>query len=243
MGGWHCGGNSAAGCIQVAGVADAAEASLLVNCGVDVLGFPLSLAGRAADLSEADAAAIIRHLPATVDALLITYLQQAAAVAALGRRLGVQAVQLHGEVAVDEVRRLRASWPGLTIVKSLVVGRQPLAVLAGRARTMAPFVDAFILDTFDPQTGACGATGKTHDWSISRRLVATSPKPVILAGGLHPGNVREAIRTVRPAGVDVHTGVEGRDGRKREDLVRAFVAEARVAFAALQAHARRQAER
>jgi len=94
-------------------------------------------------------------------------------------------------------------------------------------------VDAFITDTFDPATGASGATGKTHDWTVSRRLVERSPKPVILAGGLTPGNVRNAIRKVRPAGVDVHTGVEGSDGRKRRDLVRTFVAEARAGFASL----------
>ena len=77
---------------------------------------------------------------------------------------------------------------------------------------LAPLVDCFITDTFDPSTGARGATGKTHDWAVSRRLVEASPKPVILAGGLHPGNLGEAVRGVRPAGVDVHTGIEEPDG-------------------------------
>ncbi len=67
--------------------------------------------------------------------------------------------------------------------------------------------------------------------NLCRRLVSVSPKPVILAGGLRPDNVRNAILHVRPAGVDVHTGVEAPDGRKDKYLVRAFVAEAREAFA------------
>jgi len=87
------------------------------------------------------------------------------------------------------------------------------------------------LDTYDAATGRHGATGKTHDWSVSRRLVELSPKPVVLAGGLNPGNVRAAIAAVQPAGVDVHTGIERPDGRKRRDLTEHFVAEARAGFA------------
>jgi phosphoribosylanthranilate isomerase len=97
-------------------------------------------------------------------------------------------------------------------------------------RELAELVDAFITDTFDPATGASGATGKTHDWQISRRLVEISPQPVILAGGLTPDNVREAILAVQPAGVDCHTGVEDASGRKDADKVRRFVAEARAGF-------------
>ena len=62
-------------------------------------------------------------------------------------------------------------------------------------------------------------------------LVASSARPLILAGGLNTGNVRKAVRTVRPAGVDVHTGIEGNDGRKRYDLTKRFVEEAQIGFA------------
>ena len=94
----------------------------------------------------------------------------------------------------------------------------------------APYVAAYITDTFNPATGREGATGLTHDWSISRRLVELSPRPVILAGGLTPENVTDAIRAVRPAGADTHTGVEGPDGRKSAAKVRAFVEAARRAY-------------
>jgi phosphoribosylanthranilate isomerase len=97
-------------------------------------------------------------------------------------------------------------------------------------QTYTDWVDAFLLDTFDPLTGASGATGKIHDWGISRRLVKISLRPVILAGGLTPLNVRQAVLTVRPAGVDVHTGVENHNGWKEQKLVKKFVSEAREAF-------------
>jgi phosphoribosylanthranilate isomerase len=102
--------------------------------------------------------------------------------------------------------------------------------LIDEVQRYGPSVDAFITDTFDPTTGASGATGRVHDWDISRRLVEVSNTPVILAGGLTAKNVRRAIHAVRPAGVDVHTGIEGRDGRKRHDLTKRFVQEAQAGF-------------
>jgi phosphoribosylanthranilate isomerase len=145
----------------------------------------------------------------------------------------VTIVQLHGQIDDREVHRLRTLRPGLGIIRSLVVGRHEPAVLRSRVERLEATVDAFITDTYDPATGADGATGKTHDWSLSRELVKRSARPVILAGGLTPDNVRAAILTVGPAGVDAHTGVEGPDGRKDAVRVRRFVAEARAGFRAL----------
>jgi len=105
--------------------------------------------------------------------------------------------------------------------------------LARQIAREAPLVDAFITDTFDPATGASGATGKAHDWEISRILAEQSPNPLILAGGLHPANVGQAIAAVRPEGVDVHTGIEGEDGRKNRLRSALFMVAARTAFAEL----------
>lgn len=219
------------GAVQVAGVIDREEADLLVSCGVDWLGFPFRLSVHREDLSEPAARDIVARLPASTRALLITYLAEARAIRELAQFLGVAAVQVHGDIDPAELARLRESSPRLLLVKSLVVrpgGADGLDAVVERTR---PLVDAYITDTFDPVTGATGATGRTHDWAVSARLVATCGRPVLLAGGLTPSNVAAAIARVRPAGVDVHTGVEGRDGRKRRDLVEAFVAQARRALA------------
>ena len=204
---------------------------MLLEEGVHQIGFPLRLALHKEDVSEAAAAGIIRSLEAPQCAILITYLTDAQEVLALCTRLGVRKVQLHSSIPVRETAKLKDLAPHLSIWKSLVVGADNLSFLQHSVQAFSPYVDAFITDTFDPATGGCGATGKTHDWDISRRLVEMSPLPVILAGGLNPGNVRNAILQVRPAGVDVHTGVEGRGGRKKRELVRAFVSEANEAFA------------
>ncbi len=220
----------ATGTVQVAGVLDGAEADLLVRAGVNAIGFPLHLDYHRPDLTAAQATAIIARLPETVTPVLITYLDRAAQIIEACRSLGTSWVQIHGDIALEELKRIRDR-TRLKVIKSLVVGRHHETALVRNLRQWSPFVDGFITDTFDEQTGACGATGKTHDWRISRRLVALSPRPVILAGGLNPENVREAISLVRPAGVDVHTGVESGTGRKSEHKVVQFVREARQAFA------------
>lgn len=218
------------GWIHVAGIIDRAEAEMLIQAGVTWLGFPLVLGYHREDLSVEAAAAIVAALGGQANFFLITYLDTAASIIALCRRLCVDCVQLHGRIETDEIDKLRRSWPGLRIIKSLVVSGDNLGDLRLEVVRFASLVDAFITDTYDPQTGACGATGKTHDWSISRRLVELSPKPVILAGGLTADNVFDAVMSVRPAGVDVHTGIEGPDGRKRADLTQRFISEARRAY-------------
>jgi phosphoribosylanthranilate isomerase len=217
--------------IQVAGIRDQAEAELLVECGVHYLGFPLRLDVHQEDLSEEAAADIFRRLRPPARAVLITYLNKAKTIADFCQAIGARIVQLHGDVSRGELERLRELDPTLAIIKSLVVGRHPPAVLEQLAVELAPFVDGFITDTYAAETGASGATGRTHDWNVSRRLVLLSPKPVILAGGLTPSNVRQAIEAVRPAGVDVHTGVEDGNGRKDREKVLAFVVEAKTGFA------------
>lgn len=203
---------------------------MLVRCGVQYLGFPLRLPVHEEDLSEEAASRIIRSLKPPVCGVLITYLDQAGDIVELCDSLGASIVQLHGDIEPSVLREIKQRRPDLSIIKSLVIGLHSIERLLGIVERTASHVDAYITDTFDPRTGASGATGKTHDWRVSRQLVRESPRPVILAGGLCPGNVRAAILEVRPDGVDAHTGLEDACGRKSEQRVAKFVAEAREAF-------------
>jgi len=217
--------------IQVAGIADAADLSAAVEGGATHVGFPLRLPVHAEDCDDRAAAALAATLPPGVEAVVITYLERAEEIAALARAVGAHTVQLHGEPALDSVVELRRVAPGLALWLALVVGAAPEPLLAERMEWFAPYVDAFVTDTFDPESGARGATGRTHDWNVSARLAARSPRPLILAGGLTPENVAAAIAAVRPVGVDAHTGVEDTAGRKDPARVRAFAAAARAAAA------------
>jgi phosphoribosylanthranilate isomerase len=217
--------------VQIAGVRDQQEADLLVASGVAWLGFPLRLAVHREDLSEAEAAPIIKSLRPPHAGVLITYLKQAGEIVAFCQKLGARKVQLHGDITLEQLKAVKLLDPGLFVIKSLIVRDNNQRELEAEVHSWSPYVDAFITDTYDSKTGACGATGKIHDWRVSRRLVQMSPRPVMLAGGLRPENVARAIREVHPAAVDAHTGVEDGSGRKDLQRVRAFVAQARAAFA------------
>ncbi|HEY0167406.1 MAG TPA: phosphoribosylanthranilate isomerase [Jatrophihabitans sp.] len=216
---------------QVAGIIDKDEAVMLCEEGVDWLGFPLRLPSGKNDISETDATSIIAQLLPSHSGVLISYLTDADEIGTFCAELGVTAVQLHGDVEAAQLRKLKAAYPQLYVLKSLVVREDNAAELLALVDEVAEFVDMFITDTYNPATGAKGATGLTHDWSVSAELVRRSPKPLMMAGGLNADNVADAILRVRPAAVDAHTGLEGADGRKDREKVRKFVAESRRAFA------------
>ncbi|WP_055478621.1 phosphoribosylanthranilate isomerase [Sphaerimonospora mesophila] len=221
------------GIIQVAGVIDQAEADLICEEGADWLGFALRLPLKNEDLSEKDAAAIIKAIQPAHRGVVITYLTDAEEIKQFCQELGVTAIQLHGDVTPGELRTLRRIAPDLYVLKSLVVKQDNLDELTEIVDQAAEWVDMFITDSFNPATGAKGATGLLHDWSISAELVRLSPRPLMLAGGLNPDNVAAAIAEIRPAAVDAHTGLENTTGRKDRMKVRKFVEEARKAFAQL----------
>jgi phosphoribosylanthranilate isomerase len=215
--------------VQVAGIASYEEARMLLDCGVDYLGFPLKLPVNKEDVDQREASEIVTRI-GSGRAVVITYLDTASGIRALADRVGVNIVQLHGPIAGGELLALRTQSPELTIIKSVVIRPHEPSDIVESMRHDQDHVDAYITDTFDPHTGASGATGRTHDWEISRSIVAVSKRPVILAGGLRPDIVAEAIDVVQPSAVDVHTGVEDARGRKSKQLVEQFVMAARTAF-------------
>ena len=222
--------------VQIAGVISADEARMLEELGTDLIGLPLRLGYHIPDTSEQEAKEIIATLKAPSRAVLITYLTDALEIEKFASYLGVSTVQLHADITPAEVSRLKTLAPSLSVIKSLIVRPEcsdPAHPLYDLAREFDPNVDAFITDTFDPKTGATGATGLRHDWSVSARIARLITKPLILAGGLNPSNVYDAIIEVRPAAVDAHTGVEDLKGTKSPSLVTRFISEARRAFSNL----------
>lgn len=218
--------------IQIAGVHDVQETHMLADCGVHCVGLPLRLPVNKEDITEDEARTIIQQTRAQILPVCITYLDKAEDIVQFCNELDVAHVQLHGHIELAELQKLAHIAPHIYIIKSLVVetdGNNKEALLQA-VKDTAPYVDAYITDTHNPKTGADGATGLTHDWNISALLVQQSPRPVILAGGLTADNVADAIRIVKPAGVDAHTGVEDATGRKSQTLVCKFAKEAAMAF-------------
>jgi phosphoribosylanthranilate isomerase len=214
--------------VKICGIQSFEEASAALDCGATALGFLVGLTHRAEDgIAEAAARGIVRRLPAGAEAVLVTHLRDPERVAALAASIGARTMQVHDDMTIPDLRRLRALTPGARLLKAVhVTGEDAL----GRALAYAAVADALVLDS--RTADRLGGTGKTHDWSISARIVdAVAPLSVYLAGGLRPENVAEAIARVRPAGVDVNSGVEDASGRKDARKMREFVARVRAALA------------
>jgi phosphoribosylanthranilate isomerase len=215
--------------VQIYEVADRAEAVALAALGVDHVGVLVGSGKFPRELAPAAARAIFEALPAATRrvALALSADPNEIARAIDGARpdiLHLGAATEH--LTADQVRALKARHPGLPIMRSIpVVGPESLAI----AQTYETIADFLLLDSHVPGDRQIGAVGRTHDWTVSRRIVETVAVPAILAGGLGPDNVGAAIRAVRPFGVDSKTRTDRADGAgKDRDAVARFVAAARL---------------
>lgn len=138
------------------------------------------------------------------------------------------------DLPAADIERIRDRIDGVKLMLAVLVDG-PGAIEVARER--AELADYLILDSGSTTNPITGATGQTHDWNVSARIVAESPVPVVLAGGLSPENVAEAVELVRPWAVDSFTRTDrpGQRGVKDPERVRAFVRNAHAAWAALQA--------
>lgn len=219
--------------VQIYTIQTPEEARAVAEAGVDHLGITPSQIGLPGEVDLATAQAImaaIRGRATGVALSVATNLDEIVAMAEAVRPDILHLCGLAGAVTPADVALLRARLPGLPIMQAISVAG-PAAI--EDARAYQHVADYLILDTQAPDIPGVGASGKTHDWSISRALVAESRVPVILAGGLAPENVATAIHTVRPWGVDslTHTNQPLPGGGFHKDLarVRAFVSAARAA--------------
>ena len=207
-----------------------AEALACADAGVDHLGITPPHGGLPGEVPIRLAAEIVRALGGRATPVVLTVWTDPVAIAELVDATRPAILQLCPPAHLtspSKVEAVRALIPGVPVMQAVsVTGSESLA----EARAYAEVVDYLILDTSDPNIGGVGASGATHDWQVSREIVRTVRVPVILAGGLSPENVAEAIRVVRPWGVDslTHTNVALPGGGFRKDLdrVRAFVAAA-----------------
>ena len=205
--------------VKICGTTSDEDARLAVSLGADALGFLVGLNYPADDEISADTArSIIRKQPPFISSVLVTHKNDPSWIVETAQVIGCNTLQLHGDVPLKELEGIRSRLPYLKIIKTIHVQSDEAVMAALEAEKVA---DAILLDTITDER--LGGTGKTHDWSISRKIVEALNAPVILAGGLTPENVREAITYVRPFGVDVNSGVEHPNGKKSPARVRDFI--------------------
>lgn len=192
--------------VKVCCIRDPGEAALAVRLGASALGLVSAMPSGPGVIAEDDIARIVAGVPPPVATFLLTSLQDAGAIAAQQRRLRANTLQLVDRVEPAAHAWLRAELPGVALVQVVhVTGPESV----DEALELAAGVDALLLDSGNPSLAVkeLGGTGRRHDWRLSRRIREAAPVPVFLAGGLRPDNVREAIETVGPFGLDVCSGV------------------------------------
>ena len=166
-------------------------------------------------VSPERAAEIIAALPAGVDAVGVFVNESVDGIRAVVAKTGIGVIQLHGDETPAYADEL--GWP---VLRAITVDQAEQAAAAWPPET------TFLMDSADPARR--GGTGSTLDWR--QAASAARGRRIVLAGGLTPDNVAEAIGTVRPFGVDVSSGVEDAPGVKNPDKVARFLARARSAF-------------
>jgi len=131
------------------------------------------------------------------------------------------------QLSPAQLRTVKAEFPKVSLMRSIpVVDESSIAL----ARSYEGIADWLLLDSYESGDRQIGALGVTHSWELDRRIIESVRIPTIIAGGLGPENVQEAIRVARPAGVDSKTKTDKSDGSHTKDLqkVSAFVKAART---------------
>ncbi|WP_338738288.1 phosphoribosylanthranilate isomerase [Haloplanus salilacus] len=205
---------------KICGVTTEADLRAVADAGADAVGVLAEVSVDTPREVEPDRAAdLIAAAPPFLSTVLVSMPDSATRAAELAGAVAPDAIQLHGDFDAEEIRYVRreARADVITAVD---------ADDADRARRYDEVADAVLLDS-TTESGA-GGTGEPHDWDAAADLVTDLSTPVVLAGGLTPANVAEAVRTVGPYAVDVSSGVERTGGRKDHDAVARFVREADV---------------
>ena len=193
---------------------------MAVRLGAHALGLVGEMPSGPGMISDELARDIARTVPPGVDTVLLTSRTTADGIADHAAFCGTSTVQIVQHIDPAEYPKLTRHLPALRRVQVIHVEDDGALDLI---RAYEPHVHAFLLDSGRPNgaTVELGGTGRVHDWRISAEFVRRSVKPVFLAGGLKPGNVTDAVREVRPYGVDLCSGVRT-DGALDEALLTRF---------------------
>jgi phosphoribosylanthranilate isomerase len=208
--------------VKICGVTREEDLAFAVAAGADAVGFLMGVPSSPRNLTLERAKMLLRQVPIFVDSVAVTAPQSINGLAEICEGLKPKAIQIHGKKNFD-ASEIRERIKDTRLIKTIYVTKDALNKTV--IEDLKTF-DAVLLDSFTK--GQYGGTGRVHDWKLSRQIKeAVAPLPVILAGGLKPENVKEAILTVQPYAVDVASGVELRPAIKDHEKIRAFVENAK----------------
>lgn len=208
--------------VKICCITSVEEARLAIHHGASALGLVSAMPSGPGPIAEEMIAEIAATVPPPVATFLLTSKQSTDEIIGQQRRCRTNTIQICDRLEQGSHAELRRALPGIALVQVIHVTDEKSVV---EALAVAPHVDALLLDSGNQSLAVkeLGGTGRMHDWRFSRAIVAQSPVPVFLAGGLRPTNVAQAIREVQPYGLDLCGGVRT-DGRLDERKLAAFFA-------------------
>ena len=220
--------------IKVCGIRSKGDAETVLEKGANSIGLLIGLTHKAEDHVDEqtgkEIAELVRMKYPDARIVLVTHLLDPEEVKRIAENVGVTTIQVHGDMRVEDIRILRAQVPSVELIKTIHIeggGASAAKNAIERARLYAPYVDALLTDSQGIDSDGqirIGGTGRRHDADVGRLLVQAFPEvPVILAGGLNPGNVESAIQHIKPAGIDANSGLETLHGTKDGQKVQCFV--------------------
>lgn len=209
--------------VKICCMGSVAEAQVAIDNGAAAVGLVSAMPSGPGVIAEDLIAEIAATLPPGIGSFLLTCKTDPQTIIAQQRRLRVNTIQICDRLDLQSYEMLRAALPGISLVQ--VVHVNDVDSVA-EAISVATFVDAVLLDSGNQSLPVkeLGGTGRTHDWNLSVQIREAIDVPLFLAGGLKAENVAEAIRQVRPFGVDVCSGVRTEGQLDEEKLKRFFAA-------------------
>lgn len=207
--------------VKICCISSVEEAELAVRYGADALGLVSEMPSGPGVIAEHLIARIVAFVPPLISTFLLTCRQDSAAIIAQQRRTRATTLQLVDRIPPSCYHELRTALPGVRLVQVIhVTGPQSVE----EAVQAATEVDALLLDSGNPaaEPRELGGTGRVHDWTLSAHIRQAVNKPVFLAGGLNPENIRQAFDQVRPFAFDLCSGVRTNGRLDEQKLGRLF---------------------
>ena len=207
--------------VKICGITRKEDLDAATSAGADAVGFVVGTTASPRNISLEKAEKLIRQVPPFVKSVIVTVPNSINDLRTY-EKLNPDAIQIHGET-LPFAAAVRKSLPNIPLIRAVNVN--PTCVL-GTASEASKIFDAVLVDSF--AKGRFGGTGVVHDWELSKSVKQViHPKPLILAGGLNPENVADAVRVVQPYAVDVSSGVEQQPGIKDHQKMVDFIKNAK----------------
>lgn len=192
--------------VKICCISSTREAWLSIKYGTSAIGLVSEMPSGPGPIPEQLIAKIVKNLPLFVSSFLLTAKQDPIKIISQHRKCQTNGIQIVDKLKISDYEKLRKALPGIDLMQVIhVIGEKAI----DEALFVEPYVDGILLDSGNPnqKIKELGGTGQIHDWNISKIIREKVKVPIVLAGGLNPSNVLEAIKQVQPFAVDVCNGV------------------------------------